>query len=165
MRPGYLRNSQINSRRRKRFGGLGAFGKGVMLPPPVPPGPATFKDGMWTCPGTQPVSDAEGFYTCCPSGWVKVKYGDTEYCKGEDKELETCGPRPEGSMGTLTCDTRSRQWVTIGQPVATSIPTTPEEILAPELDIEREPLVTPQLMLVGGAVFVSLIVLTLIARR
>jgi hypothetical protein len=62
------------------------------------------------------------------------------------------------------------RWAIIGEPgtdpCATPGQIAPEdvEILAPEIEIRDEPLISPKLMLVGGAVAITLIGLAFLAR-
>lgn len=174
MRPGYLSSIPVRQAK-KNFRGLGAFGKGVMLPPPGPPtGPAIFSNGKWNCEGAEPPQEVDGYWACCPSGWKKVPFTQTKPCIGNDLDLMTCGPIPDGMDETqVKCCLDQRRWAILGSdgkdpcalpgqsgPILTS-----EDILAPELEFDRdEPLITPVMMVAGGAVFVTLIGLALLAR-
>jgi hypothetical protein len=179
MRPGYLRSASYmkNKNTAKPFRGLGGFGKGAMVPPPsatpsTAAGPATYQGGKWVCQGVEPQPEADGYWTCCPSGWKKTPFSDNVPCKGEEG-LVTCGPLPEGMDPAQTkCCVDQRQWTAISDPSADPCslikgrqgPITSEDILAPELEIEREPVITPKMMIAGGIVAVTLIGLALLAR-
>ena len=123
---------------------------------------AAFLGGKWVCSGAKPPSDATGFYACCPSGWTRVSYGDVSYCKGRDKDLQLCGPLPKGAVyGQVGCDPQFRRWVPISQIRALS----PQDILAPALDVRRESLITPQILIAGGISFIVLTALGILASR
>jgi len=172
-RPGFLngfegftpRQTQLSAPRRSRLNGsrtLGAFGKGFVAPPPPPePSPAAFRSGQWVCDDPKPPSDANNYFHCCPSGWTKVPFGDTRPCKGKDREIEVCGPLPQGaSPEEATCCEQIKEWVPSdpsgGDPCAAAaastgqaVPGIPETILAPDI-------VVPQDTGGGGGIFVVL---------
>jgi len=171
-RPGYLRSIPLRQPRRP-FQGLGSFGKGAMVPPPsaVPVGPAVFNNGKWTCEGAEPPAEADGYWVCCPSGWKKAPFGDSNPCKGED-DLVACGPVPDGmEIPQVKCCAEQKRWALVSGPGVDPCalpgqrgPLTSEDILAPELEFEREPVVTPKMMIAGGIVAVTLIGLAFLAR-
>ena len=165
MRPGYLRS--IPQRQYKKpFRGLSGFGKGAMVPPPsaVPVGPAVFEKGQWVCEGPKPQAEADGFWTCCPSGWKKAPFGEQNPCKGEEDQM-ICGPIPEGMDVTqVKCCSNQKQWAPTCDLPEQQGPLTSEDILAPELEIEREPIITPKLMVIGGVVAITLLGLAFLAR-
>lgn len=171
MRPGYLR-SVPQRQPRNLFRGLGGFGKGAMVPPPsaVPIGPAVFENGKWICEGPKPQAEPDGMWTCCPSGWKKAPFGEQNPCKGEE-DLLICGTLPEGMEASqVKCCADQKRWAVVsggadpcGLPGQQG-PLTSDDILAPELEIEREPILSPKLMLVGGVVVVTLLGLAFLAR-
>jgi len=165
-RPGFLGNSNYRN-------GLGFFGKGAIAPPPgPPPGPGKFTGTEWVCPGDKPASTATEYYHCCPSGWTKVPFGDTNPCKGKDREIMVCGPLPEGANpAEATCCENLKEWVPLlpGDPdpckaaalaSGRAVPGVPGTILADDIVIPNEPLITPTMMLVGGVAAMGLIGLT-----
>jgi len=175
MRPGYLRSVPIRQSRKRPFSSsLGGFGKGMMAPPPsaTSTGPAIYKDSKWVCDGPEPKAESDGYWTCCPAGWKKAPFGDKNPCKG-DEGLMTCGPLPEGmDPAQSKCCDDQREWRQITDPNVDPCSlikghqgvVTSEDILAPELEVAREPIVTPKMMIAGGIVAVSLIALALLAR-
>lgn len=172
MRPGYLKSIPLKQPKRS-FRGLAGFGKGAMVPPPsaVPVGPAVFSDGKWVCEGPKPQAEVDGYWACCPSGWKKAPFGDPNPCKGEE-QLSSCGPLPEGmDASQVKCCIDKKEWAAISDPSIDPCglpgqqgPLTAEDILAPELEIEREPIITPKLMMIGGVVAITLLGLAFLAR-
>jgi len=128
---------------------------------------AFFKEGQWQCIGTQPEPEQDGYYKCCPSGWVKLAFNSAEDCP--DIDLFKCGPPPAGmDRGQLVCCKKQKTWVpasSTGDPCEVAYPTRPELILAPDIDISQrdEPILSPSVMIAGGLVAASLIMLTLLA--
>lgn len=175
MRPGYLRSTPVRTSKRA-FQGLGAFGKGMMVPPPspVPTGPAVFQDGRWVCEGAEPPQEVDGYWACCPSGWKKNPFTQTKPCLGKDLDLQKCGPLPDGMDETqVKCCLEQKRWALISVPGVDpcALPgqqgpiLTAEDILAPELEFDRDaPLISPGMMIAGGAVFITLIGLAMLAR-
>lgn len=142
-----------------------------MVPPPavIPTGPAVYENGTWVCEGPEPPAEVDGYWSCCPSGWKKFRFGDTRPCPDE-QDLIKCGPRPDGMDASSTKCCVDGRWAIVGQPgvdpcaLPGQVILTPDEILAPELELEREPVITPMMMLAGGAVAITLIGLAFLAR-
>jgi len=174
MRPGHLKSypvRQTNNPLRRTVGpGLGGFGKGAMVPPPsaVPVGPAIFEEGEWVCQGPEPQAEVDGYWSCCPSGWKKAPFGEMRPCKGEDNLL-TCGSIPDGlDISQVKCCVDRREWISVndtcGLLPGKEGPIRAEDILASDLEFEREPVVTPKMLIAGGFVAVTLIGLAILAR-
>lgn len=167
----------MRANRKLRFSGLGFFGKGVVAPPPGPPPAAIFRAGQWVCDTAKPVAtDPNKYWHCCPSGWVQATHGDTQPCKGPDRDLLDCGPLPEGaSTADAVCCPRIRQWVpktSTGDPCADAenqtgqaIPGRPETILAPDIEFQPEPLISPKFLMIGGLAAGLVVIATIIALR
>ncbi len=177
-RPGFLNGFKgITPRHKGHRGlgespiGLGSFGKGVMAPPPGPPGippggqPPQFIEGKWQCSGSQPPSQADGYFFCCPEmGWTKVAFDDSRPC-GDNYGQTKCGPLPEGATtADAVCCESITEWAprdigggdpclqaallkseTTGQ----AIPGVTETILVDDFIADREPLVSPTVMIAG----------------
>jgi len=158
--------------------GFGEFGKvkGAMTPPPIPP-PTTamFKDGQWSCENSpQPQEDAVGSYFCCPSGWTRVKFGDINPCIKE-RGAYICGPLPDGaSKDTAVCCEEIKEWVPkdpsgdscikFAQASGRALPGVPEMILAPDIQIDRTPLISSRLMMIGGVLIALLFIITMVFK-
>ena len=181
-RPGFLHGVSNHTPR-----GFGFFGKGFVAPPPgpppgIPPGgaPPQFIEGKWQCSGTPPASEADGYYHCCPeTGWTKTGYDVTRPC-GENYGMIKCGPLPEGaSIADAVCCENLKEWVPRdssgadpcvqaallqSQQTGQAVPGVTQTILTDEVLLEREPLVSPILLLGGGLVMALLFVVTIIFK-
>ena len=148
MRPGNI-SSTFRPLRSKTssFGNyIGNFGKGTVI---LPPGPGEWSNNSWKCPGDKPKDDQEGFHVCCPSGWKKVSYGDTESC-GDEQALMECGPSPEGDG--FECI--RGQWVPIG-----SGNIAPDQMLEPDIVYQSSTSGdTSMLPVVGGGIALLFVV-------
>ena len=154
--------------------GFGGFGKGAYVPPPqaavAPPRAPQYLDGKWICdPNTKPQSTGEVQYYCCPSGWTKSIFNDPAPCIRE-QDLWDCGPVPEGQQqSNLVCCKRSREWKPkdpSGADPCGAANLKPSEILAPDIIVpQNRSIITPGMLLVGGAALVLVTIFTLLMRR
>jgi len=166
-RPGIL-GDWYTPKKRRNYGGLGSFGKGkmIMAPPPAPPPIAADWTGAeWSCSNQdKPASDAEHYYHCCPDGWTKTKFGETNPCRLADQGIFECGPRPEGSIEENMQCSRG-EWVDVTLPSALPVgPLSPRDILAPELEFRQEPLLKPGVIAVIGGGVALLFIVTIILK-
>lgn len=175
-RPGFLNGFRglAPKYRPASFAGFGAFGKGVVAPPP-PPKPAVFKNGQWACDEAKPASDASHYYHCCPAGWTKVTYGDTQPCKGHDDDLSVCGPLPAGATeADAVCCRNQKEWAPTDPsgadpcapvvPAGQAIPGRPETILAPDIIVPQDQGSSGSIFVVLGIGFVLLTGITLFVK-
>ena len=125
-------------------------------------------------------SEADGYYHCCPeTGWTKTGYDVTRPC-GENYGMIKCGPLPEGaSIADAVCCENLKEWVPRdssgadpcvqaallqSQQTGQAVPGVTQTILTDEVLLEREPLVSPILLLGGGLVMALLFVVTIIFK-
>jgi hypothetical protein len=135
--------------------------------------------GKPVCEGSPPPSEADFYYHCCPSGWTKTSYADTQPCKGIDANLMACGALPAGAtIDTAICCPNIKEWIpkTPGDPdpcrtaalsSGKAVPGVVETMLAP--DIESTSNILPAgtnetmvFMLLGGGAIVLLVVTVII---
>ena len=187
-RPGNINGFQGYSPKRQtpkrtnlgEFGNLGTFGKGYMLPPPGPPapgstGPARYIGGKWVCNGNPPKQTANGYFHCCPGGWTHTPFEVTRPC-GKDYGKTVCGPLPEGaSLDDGVCCENMREWMPYieggGDPCEAAalasgraVPGMMKTMLAPELVVDRGPLISPVVMMAGGLAVAALFIVTIIIK-
>lgn len=178
---GYTPRAQSRARSSNlgNAGYLGTFGKGFIAPPPGPPPPGTnpakYIGGKWVCDGNPPPQEADGYYHCCPAGWTKTPFEVTKPC-GADYGQTVCGPLPEGAtINDGVCCEDMREWMphtadgsdpcmqaALSSGVA--VPNIPDTMLAPELIVDRGPLVSPVVMLAGGLAVAALFIVTIVIK-
>jgi hypothetical protein len=185
-RPGNINGYQgysprTQNARQANFSGLsGTFGKGYYFPPPAPPpkkaaAPAKYIGGKWVCEGDTPPQEADGYYHCCPSGWNKTKFEVTRPC-GKDYGQTICGPLPEGAtIDDGVCCESMKEWMPNTEDGSDpckqaaldsgrAVPGYMDTMLAPELVVDRGPLVSPVIMMAGGLAVAALFIVTIILK-
>lgn len=191
LRPGNINGLQgYTPKRQSNFRGfagqLGTFGKGYMAPPPAaPPGapapnsaPAKYIGGKWVCSGPAPVQTADSYYHCCPGGWTKTGFHITRPCDKDYGQI-VCGPLPEGaSIDEGVCCENLKEWMPNipdgSDPCVAAedaliaqgkvVPGRAESMLAPALDVDQGPLISPTIMIVGGLAVAALFAVTIVIK-
>lgn len=128
------------------------------------------QEGKWQCQGAPPPSDATSYYHCCPSGWTKTIYEDSNPCKGLDRGLVDCGPLPPGvTADQAVCCAALKEWY----PASTdgsdpchqaamssgrAVPGVTETMLAPDIEMIKSGSDSNLFMIFGlGAVLLILV--------
>lgn len=170
-------------------GYLGTFGKsrgkghviGMPGPPPGAPSgsaPARYIGGKWVCSGDAPPQTKDGYFHCCPGGWTHTGFQITRPC-GQDYGQTVCGPIPEGyTVDDGVCCENLKEWVPNipdgSDPCEAAeqalmaqgkvVVGRPESMLAPELVIDRGPLISPTIMIAGGLAVAALFIVTIVIK-
>lgn len=170
-RPGIIGSMHTPKKRSNYAGlvGLAGFGKGAFVPPPAAPPapiPANWMGNKWDCSNQpKPPNDAAHYHHCCPGGWTKTRFEETNPCAADGGKY-SCGPLPENAI-VENMECHDGQWSDITDPNSIlHSATTPQDILAPAIEFDRAPLLRPGMIpLIGGGVALLFIVTIVMKMR